>query len=243
MDGACRPVSIALLLGGLDRRLAGAGAAAFGDEGGQRRHRAAASSAASGWSAKRRRNARRTACRAAWCRSRADRRGPASAKGRRKPSRPADPVLLHQPDLVRPALEPVEAGQQLLGISGDLEEPLGQLAPLHRRAGAPAAAVDHLLVGQHGVLDRVPVDPGFLAIGQPGLEEVEEHLLLVPVIVGIAGRDLARPVVGQSPMRLQLRAHGGDILVGPRRRMDAALDAPRSPPAGRTRPSPSDAAR
>ena len=34
------------------------------------------------------------------------------------------------------------------------------------RAGAPAAAVDHLLVGQHRVVDRVPVDPGLLAVDQ-----------------------------------------------------------------------------
>ena len=43
------------------------------------------------------------------------------------------------------------AVEQLVGIFGDLEEPLRQLALLHRRAGAPAAAVDHLLVGEHGL--------------------------------------------------------------------------------------------
>ena len=43
-------------------------------------------------------------------------------------------------------------------IVGDLEEPLRQLALLDHGAGAPAAAVDHLLVGQHRLVDRVPVD-------------------------------------------------------------------------------------
>ena len=55
-------------------------------------------------------------------------------------------------------------------------------------SGSPAAAVDHLLVGQHGVLDRVPIDPRLLAVGEPGREEVEKHLLLVPVIFRMAGR-------------------------------------------------------
>ena len=50
----------------------------------------------------------------------------------------------------------------------------------------------------------------------PAREEVEEHLLLVLVVGRIAGRDLARPVERQ-PHRLELRLHGGDVLVGPAR--------------------------
>ena len=59
------------------------------------------------------------------------------------------------------------AVEQLVGEVGDAEEPLGQLAPLDRRARAPALAVDHLLVGEHGLVDRVPVDPR-LPCGRPG---------------------------------------------------------------------------
>ena len=40
-----------------------------------------------------------------------------------------------------------------------------------------------------------------LALDQPGAQEIEEHLLLVLVIVRVAGRDLARPVERQ-PHRL-----------------------------------------
>jgi hypothetical protein len=54
-------------------------------------------------------------------------------------------------------VERAEAVEQLLGEVGDLQEPLVELAPLDQRAGAPAAAVDHLLVGEHGHVDRVPV--------------------------------------------------------------------------------------
>ncbi len=101
---------------------------------------------------------------------------------------------------------PSSASQQFLGIVGDLEEPLRQFALLDDRAGAPAAAVDDLLVGEHGVVDRIPVDLRFLARDQPGGEEIQEQLLLMPVIGGIAGGDLARPVERQAH-RLELRAH------------------------------------
>ena len=70
--------------------------------------------------------------------------------------RAADPVLLHQPHFVRPAVERAERVEQFLGIFGDLKDPLVHLALLDQRAGAPAAAVDHLLVGEHGV---DPPDP------------------------------------------------------------------------------------
>ena len=136
--------------------------------------------------------------------------------------RAADPVALHQPDLLGPALQPVEGGQQLVGIGRGAEEPLRQLAPLDQGPRAPAAAVDHLLVGEHGLVDRVPVDPALLAVDEAALEHVEEHGLLVAVVAGIAGGDLARPVERQ-PHALELVAHLGDVGVGPGRRVDALL--------------------
>ena len=136
--------------------------------------------------------------------------------------RAPDPVALHETDLVRPAVETVEARQQIFGIVGDLEEPLGQLALLDDRARAPAAPVDHLLVGEHRLIDRVPVDLRFLARDEAGDEEVEEQLLLMLVIARIAGRDLARPVDRQAH-RLQLGAHRRDIGVGPLRRGGVVL--------------------
>src|SRR5215831_15925778 len=57
---------------------------------------------------------------------------------------------------------------------------------------------------------------------QPRAHEVEEHLLLVLVVGGIAGRDLARPIE-RKPHRLELRLHGGDVLVRPRLGMNLAL--------------------
>ena len=134
----------------------------------------------------------------------------------------ADPVLLHQPDLLGPAVQPVEGGQQVLGEIRDLEEPLGQLALLHQGAGAPAAPVDHLLVGQHRVVHRVPVHLGGAAGDEALVQEIQEHALLVLVVVGIAGRDLPAPVERQAH-GLQLVAHRCDVGVGPVPRVDLAL--------------------
>ena len=108
--------------------------------------------------------------------------------------RTADPVLLHQPDFFRPAVERVERVEQFLRIVGDLQEPLRQLALLDDGAGAPAAPVDHLLVGEHGLIDRIPIHLRLPPLDQIGGEKIEEHLLLMLVIGGIAGRDLAAPV-------------------------------------------------
>ena len=44
----------------------------------------------------------------------------------------------------------VELGQQFLGVGGDLHVVHGDLALFHERR-APAAAIDHLLVGEYGV--------------------------------------------------------------------------------------------
>ncbi len=136
--------------------------------------------------------------------------------------RPADPVLLHQADFFRPAVEGVDRGQQVLGVAGDPQEPLGQLALLHLGAGAPAAPVDHLLVGEHGLVDRVPVDLRLAAVGEVFGEEIEEELLLLGVVFRIAGGEFPRPVERQAH-HLELVAHDGDVVVGPRARVDPAL--------------------
>ena len=124
----------------------------------------------------------------------------------------ADPVRLHQAHLLRPLVERAERGEQLLGVGGDAEAPLHALALFDERARAPAAAVDDLLVGEHGLVDRVPVHLAEAAVGEALVEEVEEEALLVRVVVRLAGGELARPVERQ-PHRLQLRLHRLDVGV------------------------------
>ena len=134
----------------------------------------------------------------------------------------ADPVALHDAHLLRPLIERIEARQQLLAILGDLEEPLREFFLLDDGARTPAAAVDDLLVGEHGVIDRVPVHLALLAVDEARFVEGQEQPLLLVIIFGIAGGELARPIE-RKPDALQLRAHDLDILVGPFARVDALL--------------------
>ena len=97
---------------------------------------------------------------------------------------------------------------------GDLEKPLGQFFALNQRARAPPAPCLNLLVGKHGHIHRVPVDDGVLAIHEALFEKVDEHRLLLAVVFRIAGGKFARPVNRQA-QRLHLRAHLGNVVVGP----------------------------
>ncbi len=135
---------------------------------------------------------------------------------------PTDPVLLHQPDLLGPAVQGLQTVDQVVGIVGDAQEPLVQLALFDHRARTPAAPVDHLLIGQDGVVDRVPVDHPVLAIDQAAPIQLQEPGLLLAVIFRVAGGELARPVQRQA-QQFQLVAHLGDIVVGPALGVDAAF--------------------
>ncbi len=127
----------------------------------------------------------------------------------------ADPVALHGAHFLGPALELVEIAQQLFGVLGRAHEPLLQLALLDERVFvAPAASVDDLLVGQHRRALRAPVHLALLAIDQSLLVELEEEPLVPAVVIGQAGGDLARPVVGEAEA-LHLRLHVGDVAERP----------------------------
>ena len=75
-----------------------------------------------------------------------------------QPLRLADPVFLHQLHLVGPMRQFAQPIQQVFGKIGDLEEPLVKLALFHFRTRPPALPVDHLLIGEHGHVDRIPID-------------------------------------------------------------------------------------
>lgn len=69
-----------------------------------------------------------------------------------------------------------------------------QFALFDQRTGTPAAAIDHLFVGEHGVVDRIPVDLRLLAIDQALFQEIQEEVLLMLVIFDVAGGKLTAPV-------------------------------------------------
>ena len=136
----------------------------------------------------------------------------------------ADPVGLHRAHPFRPTLQFREVIQQLLGVVGDLQEPLTQLALLNQRAGTPGTAFAvHLLIGEHGLVNGVPIDGGVLLIGQAGLEELKEQPLGPAVVVSVASRQLALPV-DREPELIQLIAHGRDVLVRPGPWVDTPFD-------------------
>ena len=86
----------------------------------------------------------------------------------------ADPVGLHQPHPFRPAIQIIQRGQQIRRELGDPHGPLVQLFLFHRRAGPPALAVNHLFIGEHGAVNRVPVHPAFLPFHQAGGHEFQK---------------------------------------------------------------------
>ena len=126
----------------------------------------------------------------------------------------ADPVGLHELHALGPAGQRVERAEQFLGVARDLHVVHRDLALLDHRAGAPAAPVDHLLVGEHGLVDRIPVHHAGLAIDDALLEHAQEQPLVPPVVLGPAGGDLALPVQGE-PERLELLLHVRDVVVRP----------------------------
>ena len=143
-------------------------------------------------------------------------------KGAAQPLALADPVFLHQPDFVGPLVEAAQPFEQFVRKLRDPQEPLAQLALLDQRARTPAAPVDHLFVGEHGLIDRVPVDRRFLAINQPAFVQIEEQGLFVAVIVRLASCQFAAPVEREAKP-LQLRLHIGDVGAGPAAGVDALL--------------------
>ena len=92
-----------------------------------------------------------------------------AVKGHLGALRAADPVALHGLHVGRPD-DAVEVLEQPVRVLGDAEEPLLELARLHGGAAALAAAVDHLLVGEHGLVLRAPVHRRLAPVGQPALE-------------------------------------------------------------------------
>ena len=132
----------------------------------------------------------------------------------------ADPVRLHQFDLGRPIIQPVERIQQLFGHVADFKEPLREFTTLDLGPGPPAFAINHLLVRENRHIHRVPVHDGVLAVNQPFFEEIKEERLLLAVVFGIAGGEHPTPVQTET-QRLHLADHCVDIGIGPILRMPA----------------------
>ncbi len=137
--------------------------------------------------------------------------------------RAADPVALHGLDRFRPARQVIQTIQQFIGVRADLEKPLRNFTPLNQRPGAPATAFHHLLVGEHGLIHRIPVHFGQFVIHQALFHQPCKHQLFPAVILRVTGGKLARPVQRKTQL-LQLFAHLLDVVAGPFCRRHAVLD-------------------
>ena len=135
-----------------------------------------------------------------------------------------DPVGLHGANTLRPSLQLIQVLQKPLGVVRDAKKPLVQLSLLHQCTGAPGTPIGvHLLVGQHGLVHRIPVHRGVLAVGQAAIEQLNEQPLGPAVVVAVTGRLFPIPVDGQTKP-LQLTSHLLDIAVGPVPWIDVAFD-------------------
>ena len=135
----------------------------------------------------------------------------------------ADPVALHRLHRIWPARHAVQLLKQLVGVSGDSNEPLWNFSLFHYGAGAPSLAIDDLLVGQHGLINRIPIDDSILAVSESLFHQPGKEPLLPTVVLRLAGRYLSRPVIRETHP-LQLSAHMCDVLISPLCRGDRTLD-------------------
>jgi hypothetical protein len=138
---------------------------------------------------------------------------------------PADPVALGVDDLADPGrLQVVQAVVQLLGVGSGAEVPLRQLLLGHLRTAPLARAVgQHLLVGQHRLVLRAPVDGAVAAVGQALLAQPEEQPLRPPVVLRVGGVQPPGPVEGQA-VALHRRSLGLDVGVGVGRGVGVVAD-------------------
>ena len=134
----------------------------------------------------------------------------------------ADPVPLHGEDLFRPLFQRVKV-QQLVGIVGDAEEPLLEVAAGDGGFATLALAVEHLFVGEHGLARRTPHHGRLRTVGETLFVQFYEEPLVPAVVLRQAADHLAIPVVDRTD-RAELPAHVLHVGHGPLVGVDAAGD-------------------
>src|SRR6266404_6864340 len=138
----------------------------------------------------------------------------------------ADPIALHGDDAVGPgAFKFFQIFKELIGVVSGLQKPLLDFTGLDERIFvAPAvAAVDDLLVGQHGAALGTPIDAALFAIGEATLEHAQKKPLIPTIVLGIAGGDFAPPIV-TKPEAAQHALKFVNVVTSPGERMGVVLD-------------------
>src|SRR5712671_6860759 len=129
----------------------------------------------------------------------------------------ADPIALHGDHAVGPsAFKFFQIFKELIGVVSGLQKPLLDFTGLDEGIFvAPAvAAVDDLLVGQHGAALGAPVDAALFAISEATLEHAQKKPLIPTIVLGIAGGDFAPPVVAETEAA-QHALKFGDVVSRP----------------------------
>src|SRR5690625_2872180 len=111
-------------------------------------------------------------------------------EGKAHPFTATDPVFLHDAHALGPSGQAIlHFVKQFLGIVGDAQVVAWNFALFDQGTRSPSAPVDDLLVGQYGLVDRIPVDHLGLAVGNAFFQHFQEDPLVPLVVVGIAGAD------------------------------------------------------
>ena len=108
----------------------------------------------------------------------------------------SNPVSLHGAHGLGPAVQRVQALQQFFGIGSNANKPLRDLAPLDHGARAPAATIDDLFIGQHGLVYGIPVHRGHFFVDEAPLVELGKKPLLPLIVLRVAGGDFPVPIIG-----------------------------------------------
>ena len=136
-------------------------------------------------------------------------------KGKTHAFRFTNPVFLHHAHSLGPAWQLGQrVVQQLFSVVGDAQVVARNLPLFNKSATAPAAPVNHLLVRQHSLVNRVPVDDLGFAVGNAFFQHFQKHPLVPLVVAWVAGGYFARPVKRQAQW-LKLRLHFCDVGTCP----------------------------
>jgi len=117
----------------------------------------------------------------------------------------------------------VETIEELIGISGDAENPLTERAPHDGVFSNLAFTIDDLFVGEDSAKFGAPVDRTLVDVGEACFKELEEDPLGPAVVLGVGRVDFARPIEGEAEA-FELSAEIIDILGGGDGRVGTCFD-------------------
>ena len=129
----------------------------------------------------------------------------------------AYPVRLHDAHAFWPAWQLVfNVIEQLFSVIGDARVIHWNFALLDHSTGAPATTIDDLFVGEHSLIDGIPVYGAGFFIDDAFFQHLQEHPLVPSVVIRAARSHFARPIDCQTH-GLHLGLHVVDVRVRPLR--------------------------